>query len=81
MNERINELLQQARDYINEVSDANGVYQDKEYPHAVREKFAELIVRECAEYLSTTDYSDVAGDHNRALEIAAIDILEHFGVE
>ena len=67
MNERIKELMEQA-DY-----NAPGG-QWKEY-------FAELIVKECAEYLSTTDYSDVAGDHNRALEIAAIDILEHFGVE
>ena len=48
MNERIQELHQQAKDFINEMSDADGVYQGKEYMQAVREKFAELIVRECA---------------------------------
>ena len=38
MNERIQELHQQAKDFINEMSDADGVYQGKEYMQAVREK-------------------------------------------
>lgn len=80
MNERINELLQQARDFINEVSDADGVYQGKEYPQAVREKFAELIVRECAVVAQQQD-DDCGVDYNSGRTWAGIDIMKHFGVE
>ena len=49
MNERIRELDKQAVDYALSVCDADGVYQGKEYLSVVKEKFAELIVRECIE--------------------------------
>ena len=61
MNERIQELAEQAVLQANEVFDQKG----KDYPGIVMEKFAELIVRECA--------SLVVGD--------PAFILEHFGVE
>ena len=48
MNKRIKLLDQQAVDYANNVCDANGIYKGKEYLTVVKEKFAELIVRECA---------------------------------
>lgn len=73
MNERIRELAIQVQR-----TEMPGVL--FAHPEFV-EKFAELIVKECAEYLSTTDYNDVDGEHNCALEIAANDIMEHFGVE
>jgi hypothetical protein len=64
MNERIQELKQQATDYVDGV-DA-GLKLDH-YQQFVDLKFAELIVRECAE-LCLADYdADI--------------ILAHFGVE
>jgi hypothetical protein len=45
MNERIRELAEQAVLQANEVFDQKG----KDYPGIVMEKFAELIVRECAD--------------------------------
>ena len=59
MNERIQELLQEAYSHF-----GHGKYRTNEL---VAEKFAELIVRECA--------SLVVDDDN------AYDMLKHFGVE
>jgi len=44
-------------------------------------KFAELIVRECAAHLETTDYGDIVTGGNTVAEIAAVDLLELFGVD
>jgi hypothetical protein len=63
MNERIKELAEQAKEYANEQNELYGVG----YVITFKEKFAELIVRECA--------SLVVDDDN------AFDILKHFGVE
>lgn len=84
MNERIQELHQQAKDYINEMSDADGVYQGKEYMQAVREKFAELIVRECANLTNKYQGVVIQTDRGVVYEYNAdlwIKIKEHFGVE
>jgi hypothetical protein len=62
MNERIRELAEQADDYERKLGKGIGPTRD--------EKFAELIVRECA---------DVAAEHG-ALDIYE-EIREHFGVE
>ena len=62
MNERIKELAEQAGIYNLELTD--------ETEYWILEKFAELIVRECAE---------VAAEHD-ALDIYE-EIREHFGVE
>lgn len=51
MNERIKELDAQAVEYALGVCDANGLYQGKEYLQVVKEKFAELIVRECVQFI------------------------------
>ena len=78
MNKRIRELHQQAKDFINEVSDNDGTYQGKEYPEAVREKFAELIVRECADVAQRTgklNASEFVGG------MIADAIKERFGVK
>ena len=64
MNERIRELAEQA------TTVEHGVIQPRTVAtvyHFDKEKFAELIVRECADL--------VADDDN------AFDILKHFGVE
>ena len=60
MNERIRELMIEA-----------GIYECDDFePHPTFEKFAELIVRECASHLNWV------GD-----DAAGIELLEHFGVE
>ena len=63
MNERINELLEQA-----------GVKYTIMPKDTVYEKFAELIVRECAGHIMNST------DRHRKEYFASM-ILEHFGVE
>ena len=67
MNERIKELVIQAEAAADEIFDRKG----KMYSEIVMEKFAELIVRECANVAEEVD-----GD-SRARKC----VLEHFGVE
>ena len=62
MNERIQQLAWAAEDYADSIVDQGG-----EFHQAYTRKFAELIVRECADLC----YS--ANDHKN--------ILRHFGVE
>jgi hypothetical protein len=45
------------------------------------EKFAELIVKECARIASNTNLEDVDGGDSAVLGAAREQILEHFGVE
>jgi hypothetical protein len=45
------------------------------------EKFAELIVRECARIVPDTDLGDVDGGDSAVLRAASKQIREHFGVE
>ena len=68
MNERIEKLAEQAVLQANEVFDQKG----KDYSRIVMEKFAELIVRECASiaWLNSTEDN-----------ISHTVIKQHFGVE
>jgi hypothetical protein len=69
MNERIKELeLEAAYGTI----DPNGPFTPEEFIKFT-EKFAELIVRECAE-LATKEYNNRGAIHGN-------DLLQHFGVE
>jgi hypothetical protein len=79
MNERIRELSKQAGDYVNETytgpvrSKTPGkIWEDGHvgWHTQFNQKFAELIVKECAAHLN------FVGD-----EYAGIELLEHFGVE
>jgi hypothetical protein len=72
MNERIKELAEQAVLQANEVFDQKG----KDYPGIVMEKFAELIVRECA---SKAWFAEQYGIGDGAP--VSKQIKEHFGVE
>ena len=63
MNERIKQLAEQAGFTVE-----NGHIQSLAYKQT--EKFAELIVQECANVI-----------HDRIGPKSALDILEHFGVE
>ena len=74
MNEQIKKLAEQARAWVN---DTNNVSPDIEYvfyKDAYDKKFAELIVRECAEWIKNTDSDPDIGEED------AKALLEHFGV-
>jgi hypothetical protein len=64
MNERIKQLAEQASQYANEQNELHGVG----YVITFKEKFAELIVRECIDTAFHKGHPD--------LEF----LLEHFGV-
>jgi hypothetical protein len=68
MNERIKQLAEQATTIVDTV---NSQGYSSSYANFDREKFAELIVRECADFLK-----DTLDDH-----FAAEQLEEHFGVE
>jgi hypothetical protein len=72
MNERIRELIKQCT--ITEFSDCSGGFETFD-----KEKFAELIVRECVEVAKQND-SDGSLNYNSGRTWAGIDILKHFGV-
>jgi len=74
MNERIKELADEATEYANEQNELHGVG----YVITFKEKFAELIVRECADIakhhvMNISTYADA--------DFVDEQIKEHFGVE
>ena len=84
MNERTEELAKQAAEYAIEFAT-----QDQEqYIPKLLEKFAELIVTECANRLRETDYELMFVEDGMcdpsisdAMLVAASDIEEHLGVD
>jgi hypothetical protein len=80
MNERIKELVEQATTTFAFGAPIN--FFDKE-------KFAELIVRECIEKITTYDlipghsakWEDIYDIHSRLLQDLGEELKEHFGVE
>ena len=80
MNERIRELAEQAENYAAEQNDKFGVSYKKTY----NEKFAELIVRECASVVENlspgyNDYRNQIEDAFRRDCVA--ELKQHFGVQ
>ena len=74
MNERFQELAKQAVLQANEVFDQKG----KDYMGIVMEKFAELIVKECAKFMDeNSGYNDSNGCWFPEPEA----MLKHFGFE
>jgi hypothetical protein len=77
MNERIRELAEQATEYANEQNELHGV----DYVMTFKEKFAELIVRECVNVLDKAQWDKgedwICADGTRIIP----QIKEHFGVE
>ena len=69
MNERIMELAEQARDYADYYAMLSGVKEQDIFT----EKFAELIVRECAGVNFKSPFRDG--------EFHAREVLEHFGIK
>jgi hypothetical protein len=87
MNDKIRELAQQAGDYVNRVytppvrSNTPGkIWEDGhvDWHTQFNEKFAELIVRECAKYLEENSGYD---DCDNAWFPEPEHLLRHFGVE
>jgi hypothetical protein len=68
MNERIKELALQAMTYVTHNPKANKLNSGDMFD----EKFAELIVKECADFVAAGEF----GDSRTAKELK-----EHFGVE
>ena len=85
MNERIKQLAEQAEYLVNEVFVWDPTGPDRE--DVIREKFAELIVRECAEITDGLSKlyprTDVAFDvgYTMGTSRATKEIKQHFGVE
>jgi hypothetical protein len=71
MNERIRELAEQATSIVEMVGPQGYT---SSYANFDREKFAELIVRECARVYWNIDDGEIHGEYVKALK-------EHFGVE
>ena len=70
MNKRLRELINEATSF--KEGDAEGKYDIEVFD---REKFAELIIRECAEFVSNDRQNDDYG------VFVANKIKQHFGVE
>ena len=73
MNERIRELAEQATTIEYGADRGFFLLLDKE-------KFAELIVRECAQVAKEVD-GDEGDDYTSGRTWAGIDVLKHFGVK
>jgi hypothetical protein len=74
MNEQIRKLAEQAEIYAGELIDEGADY--NQYPRYYTEKFAELIVKECAEVASK-----VVVEHE-GVDFGLVEkCYEHFGVE
>ena len=73
MNERIRELVRQAG-----LDDAD--FPVENWDNVPLEKFAELIVRECAGLFPNV-YVEIENEHGHTPVIAADYIKQHFGVE
>ena len=80
MNERIRELALQAQDW----ADAHAPYASEEHEYFT-EKFAKLIVRECALLITDDDLAKSSGtflmdSYAKGMRYSAEVIKEHFGV-
>lgn len=80
MNERIREFARQAG-----FEHPDHVGTCEIYAYFDHEKFAELIVRECAEISEQSQWSEAKGEYyegfNEAMIYVSNKIKEHFGVE
>ena len=77
MNERIGKLALQAEQYANEQNDKYGARFKTEYD----KKFAELIVRECANHCDLLLDHKISSEWSRGTHDCSKAIKQHFGVE
>ena len=81
MNERIQELAWEAEDYAESIVDQGGGFHQ-----AYTRKFAQLIVRECANVIADDDLAKDCGtflmdSYAKGMRYSAHLIKEHFGLE
>jgi len=76
MNDRIREIAEQAKFMAEEDINRQISYNDE--LKAFAEKFAELIVRECAKFLDENSGYD---ECDNSWHVEPEDLLQHFGVE
>ena len=86
MNERIQQLAEQARkyarDYVAECNHYGHYMEQNEYELRFEQTFAELIVRECADIAKGEPASFYDRDaYKLGRKFASEDVLKHFGVE
>jgi hypothetical protein len=93
MNEKLKELRKQAAqfgqdDYNNRRRNRGPLYEENELNDIVNQKFAELIVQECARYINerTQDWDAdlrwIFNDGSGFMDVDVTDLLnKHFGVE
>lgn len=80
MNERIRELAEQSEVWANQFEEHWGDSPDTY--ELFKQKFAELIVRECMDIVDNADMTELEGpDPEDVLYVACKQIREHFGVE
>ena len=80
MNEKIKQLALDAGIGFTLWDDSGREMIDNYTPEEYLEKFAELIVRECAQVAKLTEADD-GDDYKSGRQWAGIDVLKHFGVE
>ena len=80
MNERIREIADQILPNEKEFHQGNPKEWGYFFSGDELEKFAELIVRECADIAKKVD-GDESDDYQSGRTWAGIDVLKHFGVE
>ena len=82
MNERIRELAEQATEIIDVSAKLGMPGTDRIFN---KEKFAELIVRECAKISEKSQWTEAKGEYyqgfNEAMIYVSSKIKQHFGVE
>ena len=78
MNERIKQLAEQATTIVEMVGPQGYT---SSYANFDREKFAELIVKECGTVINSENYREHSKGWNDAIEWADGMIKQHFGVE
>ena len=86
MNERIRELALQAEQYaqanlIERRTAGAPLYAEGEYDSIIKQKFAELIVRECLDVVAMRIYLGPEEICRQECKALASEIKEHFGVE
>jgi hypothetical protein len=80
MNKRIKQLAEQAEIYAGELIDEGADY--NQYPRYYTEKFAELIIAECAQAcINMGNEYEIKSAGQYQAELFAFAIKEHFGVE
>ena len=76
----MNELIEHLAERATKEMDQEAFSEDMNIPAEWYHKFAELIVKECAEIAKKVD-GDESDDYQSGRTWAGIDVLEHFGVK